>query len=144
MKGRIWTGEVACSGPVSALRAICSVFQNLKVKRMNKNTCDLGVISHRRAGSGHSPSSFVLGWFFEPRGQEPANSIINTTWIFQAVLVCSQNVSVANTFRFVTLEDVTRTHSAVNQPVCEQQRLVNTFKGIVQPIVAVWWNSLEV
>lgn len=85
---------------LTALRAIYSILWNLKVKRMNKNTCDLGVISHRRAGSGHSPSSFVLGCFFEPGGQEPANSIINTTWIFGGVLVCSQDIPVANVLRF--------------------------------------------
>lgn len=92
---------------------------------MNKNTCDLGVISHCRAGSGHSTSSFVSAWLFEPRGQKPANSIINTTWIFQAILVCGQHISIANTLRFVMLEDVTITHNAVNQLTCNPKMLVN-------------------
>lgn len=69
------------------------------------------MISHRRARSGHSPSSFGSGWFFEPRGQKPADTIINTTWIFQGFLVCSQKYFQ----RFVMVEEMTQILNTVNQ-----------------------------
>lgn len=91
MKDHIWTSKVALSRSTEPLHAICSIFWNLKVKGMNKNTCNLLAISHCRGRSGQAPSLFVSGYFFEPWGQKSAKSIINTTWIFLPSPVCDHN-----------------------------------------------------
>lgn len=125
MKDCIWTSKVALSRSGPPLRAIRSIFWNLKVKRMNKNTCDLGVISHRRARSGRCLSSFVSARFFEPGGQSLLSPSQTQHESFKLLWYLVRIFSMANTFRSVTSEDVTITLNPVNQQTCNSKMLVD-------------------
>lgn len=105
--------KVAFSMSIAASRVVSSIFPNLKVEEMNKNTCGLLAISRYKARSGQFPFSFVSKQFFELRGLLTPSITPNTKFIFRSNLVCGWNISLdqrfimSRVFKFTT--SVTKT-----------------------------------